>query len=887
MRLLTSIAFWVSRLLLLLTAVSATHAAWRYRDTHRLNILVVIGWLAVFPYIGPRSWPVTHALAFALLLAQPLFLLRLVRHFTAVPAVVQLTVIGLVALGTLGFVAAPAGARPVFGRVAPIYVAALQLYAAAFTRQAASTAGVTSRRLVYAAAGTWMFAAGFLIAGLAIWLPPAVSAPVNELLEAGVLVCYFLAFNTPRRLRSGWQRAEQARYLSETAELDVEERGRRAAEDLNRAAGRSAGNSLPRGALRPEPGSTDLVVSASSDSALIGARIDATFGLVGRTIQAGTAISGTLTDCQAAIAPRLKAAGTHVLIAPILTTTHTWGVVLVVQRHGSLFPDDDLRLLEQLGRHAGTALDHANLVAESRERERHAAATRLHETESRMELMLDSIKDYAMFVLDEDGLVSTWHIGAEHVFGYRSEEMLHEPAAPLYDMTRAGFLGLLDEARRFGHADSEGPCRRRDGGRFVGATIIRPLKSETEALAGFVAVTRDVTERRELEDRLRQSQKLEAIGQLAGGIAHDFNNMLTAILGYSDLLSRSLADDPHRLQHTDEITKAAERAAALTRQLLAFSRRRMLEPSAVNLSRLTSDLLPMLRSLIGEHVEIVSEPGQETAAVLGDRSQVEQVIVNLVLNARDAMPAGGRLTIRVVNLWLDEATAAGEVLPGAFVMLEVSDTGTGIDLATQRRMFEPFFTTKEFGSGTGLGLATVYGIVKQMGGAIRVESRVGAGTLFRLYFPETRGQESAPVPVPSPARAWQGTETILLVEDDEAVRLFLTKVLERSGYRLIVAERPDLALAMAETDREPIHLVIADVVLPGGTGPQLVKALGRVRPGLPVLYISGHADAVLAHDGPLPKASHYLQKPFSADDLLQRIRQILGSDPFAKAGLTR
>ena len=262
--------------------------------------------------------------------------------------------------------------------------------------------------------------------------------------------------------------------------------------------------------------------------------------------------------------------------------------------------------------------------------------------------------------------------------------------------------------------------------------------------------------------------------------------------------------------------------------------------------------------------------------MLGDRSQLEQVIVNLAVNARDAMPNGGTLTIRTASIWLDQSSAGADLWPGAYALLEVSDTGVGMDMTTQARIFEPFFTTKEFGRGTGLGLATVYGIVKQMGGTVRVVSAPDQGTTFRLYFPETHGREAVPAHAAA-AETPRGTETLLLVEDEDAVRSFLTQVLERQGYRVIAAEHQAAALALAQAYIAPIDLIITDVVMPGGTGPELVKALAEGRPGLPALFISGYADAVLTRQGPgtFPKASHFLQKPFSAQELLVRIRQIL------------
>jgi len=292
------------------------------------------------------------------------------------------------------------------------------------------------------------------------------------------------------------------------------------------------------------------------------------------------------------------------------------------------------------------------------------------------------------------------------------------------------------------------------------------------------------------------------------------------------------------------------------------------------LTRLVGEMLPMLRRVIGERVEIIHQTDVEDAAVMGDRSQVEQIILNLAVNARDAMPGGGRLSIRASSTYLTDAAAAGDLVAGAYVQLQVSDTGVGMDAVTQSRIFEPFFTTKEFGSGTGLGLSTVYGIVRQMGGAIRVESEPNRGTIFRLYFPETRARETAEVRPVQP-QAPGGSETLVLVEDEDMVRTLLLTTLKRSGYRVLSAAHPSAAVTLLETHPEPIHLLITDVVLPGVSGPELVRTIARLRPGLPALYISGYADAVLERQGTFPKASHFLQKPFTAAELLTRIRQIL------------
>jgi len=529
----------------------------------------------------------------------------------------------------------------------------------------------------------------------------------------------------------------------------------------------------------------------------------------------------------------------------------------------------------ELGRHAGTALDHAWLVAEARARERRSADRKLREIESRMSLMLDSIKDYAMMIVDDRGRIVHWPIGSEQIFGYTGQEIADEPAAPLFAIAEPQFLALLREARLLGRARREGPCRRRDGATFLGSTIIRPLEVTEDGVLGFVAVTRDVTEPRAMEERLRQSQKMEAIGQLAGGIAHDFNNLLTAIIGYGDWLAGSVPADDERQPYIEEIQKAADRGAGLTRKLLTFSRGQMVQPEVVNMARLVSELLPMLQRVIGEHIQIVGQFGDELSPVLADRTQVEQVVLNLAVNARDAMPQGGRLTIATRNVWIDDRLVGHEAAPGEYVLLEVSDTGIGMDAATRARIFEPFFTTKEAGQGTGLGLATVYGIMRQMGGLIRVDSEPGEGAVFRLYVPAT-ATRAEPAP-PEPTGEFRGDETVLVVEDDASVRRFVRLVLEKHGYDVLEAVDQASALSVVQGHGASIDLVVTDVLMPRGTGPELVRALAQVLPGVPSLFISGYADAALAQQMTFPRASHFLQKPFSAAELLARIRHILST----------
>ena len=870
-----TLAYYVGYVLLLLTAVGSLRAAWRYRDAHHLNILAFVLSHVLLPHL--QLIPPVHA---ALLLMQPYLLLRLVGHFRDVPRLVTTGALVAIAVGVSfsGFSGLFLFSTPVVATCFLGSIAALESYAAiAFSREARRKAGVTSKRLMLAAAGTWLFAAVFLVSIGGKWLPATgySGALLNRFLIAAGLICYYLAFSTPRRLRASWQGAEQAKYLTEMAALDPVERGRRAPDDLAFAGTRSVGNAVTLVAVREAPHSTDLRVQSASDPALVGLRVRPADGVFGRVTKTLAPVSDLTSACEAEVAARVQPYGQRVLAAPIATASNNWGVVLVVQRHGSLFPDDDLRLLAQFGSCAAMSLDHGHLIAEARERERRAADRRLREAESRMSLMLDSIKDYAMFVLDDHGRVVHWHIGAQHVFGYTPEQMVDQPAAPLFNMTEGEFAALLGRARDRGSDERDGVCRRRDGSRFVGTTLIRPLEADVDDLRGFVAVTRDVTERRDLEARLRQSQKMEAVGQLAGGIAHDFNNLLTAILGYADWLAHDLAGHDKHGTHIVEIQKAAERAAELTRQLLDFSRPQMLQPTILNLSQLVSGLVPMLKRVISERIEITADVAADLRPVMGDRSQAEQIVVNLAVNARDAMPSGGRLTIRTTNVRLEPSVRTRASSSASGVLLEVVDTGVGMDQATQARIFEPFFTTKEQGRGTGLGLATVYGIVSQMGGTVNVISALDYGTTFRLYFPETQVRPETAVGA-LPADAPRGCETLMLVEDDESVRTYLARLLEAQGYCVLAAGEQAEAVSIANATSGPIDLVITDVLLSEGTGGDLVRALDQIRPGIPALYISGYAnEAALKHQGPFAQGTHFLQKPFTAADLMSRIRQIL------------
>jgi PAS domain S-box-containing protein len=389
----------------------------------------------------------------------------------------------------------------------------------------------------------------------------------------------------------------------------------------------------------------------------------------------------------------------------------------------------------------------------------------------------------------------------------------------------------------------------------------------------------DITERKQLEEQFHQAQKMEAVGRLAGGVAHDFNNLLTAILGSAELVLESLEPGSAEREEIEEIRKAALRAADLTRQLLAFSRQQVIAPAVLSPNAVVADMDKLLRRLLGEDVELRTVLASDVGSVKADPSQLEQVLLNLAVNARDAMPDGGKLTIETQNVELDQTYARGHLSaqPGPYVMLAVSDTGVGMDAATQARIFEPFFTTKERGKGTGLGLATVYGIVKQSNGWIWVYSEPGHGTTFKVYLP--RVTESAVPLTPSPAApvSVRGSETILLVEDDEMIRHLVQKVLKGNGYTVLVAGDGNAAERMAGAHADTIHLLMTDVVLPGLNGREVARRLVAQRPGIKVLYLSGYTDDAIVHHGVLEPGVAFLQKPFSPAVLGRKVREVLDS----------
>ncbi len=476
--------------------------------------------------------------------------------------------------------------------------------------------------------------------------------------------------------------------------------------------------------------------------------------------------------------------------------------------------------------------------------------------------------------------------GYENIWGRSCANLYQNPMSwveAIHPEDRQRVLEAVTTKQANGMYDEEYRIVRPDGSIRWIQDRAYPIRNDRGEVYRIAGIAEDITEEKQLSDQFRQVQKMEAVGQLAGGIAHDFNNLLTAIGGYTDFVLEQMEPGSRLEADVEEIKKATERAASLTRQLLAFSRQQVMQPVVLNLDELVAGMEGMLRRLIGENIELVTAGAPDLASVKADPHQFEQVIMNLVLNARDAMPQGGRLTIETTNVELDKAFVQLHVgaRPGAYVMLAVSDTGTGMDAEIQKHLFEPFFTTKEKGKGTGLGLSTVYGIVKQSGGYVSVYSEPNRGSCFKIYLP----QVSQPVPErpvrPVPAKMAGGTETILLVEDEEAVRGLAAKILRAKGYAVLEAGDGKEAQAVLKTHRGDLDLLLTDVVMPQMGGPELAKWLRSVRRGIRVLFMTGYTDHSAFRDGSLPPGTGLIQKPFSPQALAQKVREILDSSKSA------
>lgn len=555
---------------------------------------------------------------------------------------------------------------------------------------------------------------------------------------------------------------------------------------------------------------------------------------------------------------------------PVITQQGMVGVIAVHSYTPGLYTPDDAEVLEAVASLVGGAIETM--------RNRSAKA----EAENRIAFqatLLDAVGE-AVVATDVTGRILYWNRFAELLFGWSAGEAIGEsilelPTVPYTEQEIAPLRHALAQGESY---TGELTMRRDDASTFPGNITLSPLFDHAGRLAGTVGVCSDATQRKALEEQLRQAQKMEAIGRLAGGVAHDFNNVLVAIGGNAQMALEQLSEDSPLCGDLIEITKGVERAATLTGQLLAFSRRQVLQPKNIELSLAVLNLEAMLRRLIGEHIDLVVTADPQRGHVEADPGQIEQVLLNLVVNARDAMPTGGQLHIGVASIDVTPDTGhMNEMPPGPYVRLSVSDTGEGMDAETRMRVFEPFFTTKQPGQGTGLGLATVYGIVKQSGGHIDVDSDMALGTSFDVYLPRIEAGTEPPrvaavEPVDATARA-----TILLVEDDRAVRMLVKRVLDRQGYTIIEAENGGAAVMMAERYEGKIDLLISDVVMPLMSGPDVAAHITKARPDIKVMFVSGYTDDMIS-DQVGKKGFRFLPKPFNTATLLRDVAQAL-NDP--------
>jgi PAS domain S-box-containing protein len=524
--------------------------------------------------------------------------------------------------------------------------------------------------------------------------------------------------------------------------------------------------------------------------------------------------------------------------------------------------------------------------------EQHEARLAALESERRFRLLVEGVIDYAIYMLSPDGLVTNWNAGAERITGYAASEIIGRHFSRFYtdeDIAAGKPQMALTMARLDGHYEAEGWRRRKDGSRFWASAVVNAIRDDGK-LIGFAKITRDLTERQEAQQQLEhsrellfQAQKMEAVGQLTGGLAHDFNNLLTGISGNLELLKRRMAQG--RIADLDRFIAAAQdaasRAAALTHRLLAFARRQTLDPKLIDPNRLIANLQELLQRTIRPTIELETVFATDLGSAFCDPHQLENAILNLCINARDAMPNGGRLTIETASATLNDRDAhEGDIDPGQYIVIGVTDTGTGIPPEILTHVFEPFFTTKPAGQGTGLGLSMIYGFAKQSGGQVQIDSRVGVGTSVRLYLPQRSGEGEDDAEAQQDRRTEAPRagydETILIVDDEPTVRTVITEVLYELGYAAIEVSDGASGLKVLQSDVR-IDLLITDVGLPGGlNGRQMADSARRRRPKLPVLFITGYAESAAIGNGALEPGMYVMSKPFTMDDLVSRIKSIIG-----------
>src|SRR5712671_3443425 len=532
---------------------------------------------------------------------------------------------------------------------------------------------------------------------------------------------------------------------------------------------------------------------------------------------------------------------------------------------------------------------------------RHALQQELHEAERQFRILVESITDYAIYMLDPEGRVTTWNSGAQRIKGYRADEIIGQHFSRFYteeEQSAGAPAQMLREAAEEGKVVAEGWRIRKDGSRVAASTVLEAIHDQEGALIGFAKITRDITAQRESQELLKrageqllQAGKMEAIGQLTGGVAHDFNNLLTIIIGNLAIAEREVEGLPEgpasRLRRAlASAERGAQRAAMLTQRLLAFSRRQLLDPRPLDLNKLIAAEADFLQRTLGEPIQVEAVGGGGLWRVEIDANEFESALLNLAINARDAMPEGGKLTLETSNTFLDQNYCRGnpEVMPGQYVMIAVTDNGVGMTKDVMDRAFEPFFSTKSVDAGTGLGLSQVYGFIKQSGGHVKIYSEPGEGTTVKIYLPRYTGEPRLDRDDASESAEVEGRvgETILIVEDDPDVRAYLVEALRDLNYRTLSAPDAPAALRIIEHKDARIDLLLSDVVLPGMNGRELMAQARQCRPDLKVLFMTGYSRNAIVHQGRLDPGIEMIQKPMSQRDLAGRIRDLLDAAPRGK-----
>ena len=643
------------------------------------------------------------------------------------------------------------------------------------------------------------------------------------------------------------------------------------------------------GILNPADGRVQRFITHGVDAAPWIDAGDAVPGILGTVVAERRTLRG---DNPGGDPTALQLPGLHpevhaFLAAPVASPAHVYGWICLVGNEGRTFTEEDEHLITALSGQVGRIYENGYFAAvaqkradelEHEVRERKEAESAVRHERDRAQRYLDTA-EVILLALDLDGKITLINRKGCDLLGWQERELSGRDwaATCLPPRVRDAVSKTLHNVLGGEVSIAENPVLTRSGEERLIEWRNTVQRDDTGQIIGTFSSGTDITERRGLEEQVQQAQKREAIGRLAAGVAHDFNNLLTVILGNAELLLADLAPDDPRLADVAEIQRAGASGAALTRQLLAFSRKQIIEPTVLDLNAVVADMRGMLgRLLTREQVQVVTDLRPELARVKADRGQVEQIVLNLAVNARDAMPEGGTLRIETANVELDEHYARTHVpvKPGPYVVLTVTDTGTGMTPEVQARLFEPFYTTKEIGKGTGLGLPTVLGIVTRAGGSVNVYSEVGRGTSFKVYLPKADAAEILAAAPPAVARPRSGSETVLVVEDADGLRDLTRRLLERDGYKVLVAANAEAALRLFE-ENERIDVLLTDIVMPGTSGPQLTTQLAGLRPTLKVIYMSGYTEESIVERGVLNAGIAFLHKPFSSATLVGKIREVL------------